>query len=945
MHAIASRPGLRSIGLCPLGLLGLLSLAALVANLAGCSSENDDARPEIQTEFRTAVPPAAPPAPVPAPGGSGGDPGGDAEREIREADLLHLEGSILFALSRWRGLFAIDLADAEGLAIVARLPLSGQPDEMIVREERAVVVCTGIPSEPASDEDCIAASASRILVLDLSDPRDPKPTAALDVEGVITDTRLVGDIFYVVSVLDTWCPAPGGGEYRRSVFVTSFDLTPGHEVAEVDRRLFDASGWEVHAHVTSSAAYLAMGSWDAEAREPVTCFRYVDISDPGGMIRLGAEFSSPGWVEARWQMSEFAGVFRVILRDGIDFGTPSLDTFEVRSPSKIVPLAHVPVALPRPESLTAARFDGDRAYLVTYERVDPLFVFDLSDPAHPVQAGELEMSGWLDHIVPRGDRLVALGHDDASGSLELAVSLIDVADPFAPSLVDRVAFGAGWIGEDPDDLDKVFRILDEIGLVLVPFVGWIEGDDGIWRPEGRVQLIDLDLAGDRLEGRGVFAQTSTPRRAVPFEGHVLTVSDSEVSRVDIADRDHPEQVGHVVLARNVQRLVFAAGTAVVLALDSAATDAWLVLFPEDDPDALSPLSELPLDLGRSSRIFADGSRVYVIGDRPSDPWGVIRVQTADLADPLHPRACGFVDVPGFLAGCGYSWGWAYPWTAGEFFANPCRGSGCSRGVAQVGGSTLVLSRLDDGGSRDLVALDLSDPEAPQICATLPLPEAHDVTCPIAVGTDVFVSYRLGDPDPGGDPPQPTASYFLRRIDLRDPSAPVASEPIALPGRLLRMGGDRRHALTLDFAWGESEATSSLCSVEVRGGIANLLDRMEIGVGFDYEADFEEDRMALLTMRATPDNAYSRWLTMVDSRTRRSLRYVGEMDCTSPWRRLLDVVDGKLFLLEYPGLAVYDVRGWGDPVVLERRLRYTYEAVPHDGHTHLLCGWYGVLTLE
>src|SRR5947208_16018380 len=43
------------------------------------------------------------------------------------------------------------------------------------------------------------------------------------------------------------------------------------------------------------------------------------------------------------------------------------------------------------EQFYAARFMGDRAYLVTFQRVDPLFVIVLQDPDHPKVLGQLNI--------------------------------------------------------------------------------------------------------------------------------------------------------------------------------------------------------------------------------------------------------------------------------------------------------------------------------------------------------------------------------------------------------------------------------------------------------------------------------------------------------------------------------------------------------------------------
>ena len=62
------------------------------------------------------------------------------------------------------------------------------------------------------------------------------------------------------------------------------------------------------------------------------------------------------------------------------------------------------------EDLYGVRFMGPKAYLVTFERIDPLYVVDLADPEAPRILGELEVSGFSDllHEV-NGELLLGLG--------------------------------------------------------------------------------------------------------------------------------------------------------------------------------------------------------------------------------------------------------------------------------------------------------------------------------------------------------------------------------------------------------------------------------------------------------------------------------------------------------------------------------------------------------
>ena len=57
------------------------------------------------------------------------------------------------------------------------------------------------------------------------------------------------------------------------------------------------------------------------------------------------------------------------------------------------------------EKLYAARFIGSRGYLVTFKKVDPLYVLDFKNPEQPEILGELEINGYSDYLHPIGEKL------------------------------------------------------------------------------------------------------------------------------------------------------------------------------------------------------------------------------------------------------------------------------------------------------------------------------------------------------------------------------------------------------------------------------------------------------------------------------------------------------------------------------------------------------------
>jgi len=116
-------------------------------------------------------------------------------------------------------------------------------------------------------------------------------------------------------------------------------------------------------------------------------------------------------------------------------------------------VAHLPSyqaqkAIGKPnEDIYSVRFDGDRAYIVTFERTDPLYVIDLSDNTKPVIAGELEIPGYSGYLHPV-DKNLLLGigkeadNDSGRTNIEgLKLALFDVSDISKPKEITSLQIG------------------------------------------------------------------------------------------------------------------------------------------------------------------------------------------------------------------------------------------------------------------------------------------------------------------------------------------------------------------------------------------------------------------------------------------------------------------------------------------------------------------------
>ena len=186
------------------------------------------------------------------------------------------------------------------------------------------------------------------------------------------------------------------------------------------------------------------------------------------------------------------------------------------------------------ERIFAVRFMGDRAYMVTFKQIDPLYALDLSEPTKPRALGELKIPGFSSYLHPVGDNLLlGIGQEaDAEGQVEgLQLSLFDTADPTKPLRISQLLLkdalkAAGfeaqylWGSSEAEGDHRAFLFYDEIAYI--PY--WASLN--IVRPEGS------GYAGEFLP-RGILAVQIKDRALVSKTNYMLAVSNAKTSPTDV----------------------------------------------------------------------------------------------------------------------------------------------------------------------------------------------------------------------------------------------------------------------------------------------------------------------------------------------------------------------------------------------------------------------------
>ncbi len=466
---------------------------------------------------------------APPPSGQYGETGGSLqytdtnvqEPGVDEPDIIKTDGQFIYVVSG--GFFVIlDSWPASDTGELARYGIEGNPISMFVQGDRAIIFST-VWDFAAITQDFAPRTFAllKATVVDVADRSEPALLRETYFEGMFNEARMVDGVVHVV--MRSWISAGGGSGSGGVVSAAA----SGGALEEVFPRYMDT----VYSDGGTPGVVNSICACQSVYRPPVpdgagviTIFS-IDLADPagatgsvallgdGGVVygsqksiyvaspnyaqvwssewepgartavhrfALGAGASASyqasgvvrGWVLNQFSMSEHEGAFRIATTEPgwLMDADPVNSVYVLVQEGRELKEAGSITGLGKPgESIFAVRFLGQRGFVVTFERTDPLYTLDLSEPSSPKVAGELEAPGFSTYLHPIGrDHLLAIGQNTA-GSVDL--SIFDVSDFAAPRLANRVSMGAGTYSEAMYN-HKAFTYFPALGALAVPVTAW-----------------------------------------------------------------------------------------------------------------------------------------------------------------------------------------------------------------------------------------------------------------------------------------------------------------------------------------------------------------------------------------------------------------------------------------------------------------------------------------
>ena len=127
------------------------------------------------------------------------------------------------------------------------------------------------------------------------------------------------------------------------------------------------------------------------------------------------------------------------------------------------------------EKIYSTRFIGDRLYMVTFKRIDPFFVIDLSTPSSPKILGKLKIPGYSDYLHPYDkNHIIGVGKETAANewggvsTKGLKLALFDVSDVEHPKQIDKVEIGDSGTDSAALSDHRAFLFDKNKNLLVIP---------------------------------------------------------------------------------------------------------------------------------------------------------------------------------------------------------------------------------------------------------------------------------------------------------------------------------------------------------------------------------------------------------------------------------------------------------------------------------------------
>ena len=444
---------------------------------------------------------------------------------VDEADITKTDGDYIYSLSEDKVIIT-DVRDETQIKIVAEIQPKGIntiPSDLILYNDKLIVINEEMESTSYYNS-YYYSNATIVSVYDISNREQPKEVKNYELEQPYYTSRCINGRLYVISsgslkeendeivtyyYEDGKQVDPGYKGIKRikdietsdQTILSMLDLNNIDESVKVNSYLMNVE----NAYVSENNIYLLEEKYESAYNNPpaissifglkgiLGAFEYEEdygtytyiykfnlLED--GSIQYDKKAKENGQTINQFSIDEYEGNLRVALynRDGSRIVIFDNEMKKIGETEKLA----------KGERMYSSRFLGNKAYLVTYKTVDPLFVVDLSNPEDPQVLGELKIPGYSTYLHPYDENhLIGIGmqteekiYRDSSGKVTstsavitgMKMALFDVTDVNNPIQISDTIIGDSRTTSAILTNHKALLFSKEKGLLAIPVNNYTE---------------------------------------------------------------------------------------------------------------------------------------------------------------------------------------------------------------------------------------------------------------------------------------------------------------------------------------------------------------------------------------------------------------------------------------------------------------------------------------
>ena len=579
------------------------------------------ARPDMGLKSESGMPGGYSDSTIPVPAATGGEYSTTNIQVagVDEADFVKNDAKYIYIISG-QTLAIVDAFPAEKASIVSRIPLQGNPVELFLKDDRLVVFANMLDQEYITPPSSVAPvpvsrQMTHAFVYDVRDREDPELLRDIAISGSYANSRMIGENVYVITtesvpwhrdeplvpvVKDSTGKDTSPDIYYFKVPWDNFVYNTITAFSVTDERPVESqtylSGYSTTLYASADNLYIAYtrpAMYPRPVWEPGSSMEGIASSDQprdgtvihrfaigNGHVAYRATGDVAGHLHNQFSMDESGGYLRVATtvqgwQSG--FGSYSYSNVYVLD-ADMETVGELDFIAPD-EQIYSTRFIGDRLYMVTFKRIDPFFVIDLSDPENPGVLGKLKIPGYSDYLHPYdSDYIIGVGKETAENqwggvSVEgLKIALFDVRDVNNPTLVDRVEIGDSGTDSEALHDHRAFLFDKKKNLLVIPvrevvkvYASGAPGAPyshkawqgayvfGVTPDTGFVERGTVTHS-EGYDPYSYYGSSDAVRRSLYIDDVLYTISPGSIISSDLSDLDN--RLGEVVLPGDGNRHVY-----------------------------------------------------------------------------------------------------------------------------------------------------------------------------------------------------------------------------------------------------------------------------------------------------------------------------------------------------------------------------------------------------